>query len=350
MLRDLSEAPGLPGFEQDVRRLIRGYCEPFSTTEYDSLGSIICRKEGSSTSPRIMLAGHMDEVGFIAIYITEKGFVKFQPMGGWFDQVLLAQRVVIKTSKGDVPGVIGCKPPHLMTEDDRKKVIMMKDMFIDIGAASREEASALGVRPGDPVLPVSQFGVTANGKLLMGKAWDDRAGCALFIEVLRRLSTTDHPNTVFGVGTVQEEVGLRGATTSCHVTDPDVAFALEVDIAGGAPGMDEAEALSRLGHGPSLTVYDASMVPNVKLRDLVISVAEREKIPLQMNFMARGGTDAGRIHIHGRGVPSVVISVPSRYIHSHVGLIHRDDFDAAVSLLVAIVKRLDAATVAGLKL
>ncbi|MGE5484436.1 MAG: M42 family metallopeptidase [Ignavibacteriales bacterium] len=348
LLKELSEATGLPGFEREVRDVIRKHCEPFASIEYDRLGSIICRKEGTAQVPRVMLAGHMDEVGFITTYVTEKGLLKFQPMGGWFDQVLVAQRVIIKTSGGDVPGIIGSKPPHLMTEEDRKKVVRVKDMFIDIGASSREEVEALGVKPGDPIVPDSRFGVMANGKVLMGKAWDDRVGCALFVEVLRRLASARHPNTVYGVGTVQEEVGLRGATTSSHVVDPDVGFALEVDISGGTPGIEEHEAPSRLGKGPAVTVYDASMVPNTRLRDLVFSVAKEASIPLQMSYMPGGGTDAGKMHIHGAGVPSLVIGVPGRYIHSHVGIIHRDDFEAAAALITAVVMRLDAATVADL--
>ncbi len=349
LFKELTEAAGLPGFEREVREVIRKYCEPHASIEYDGLGSIVCKKEGTAPVPRVMLAGHMDEVGFIVTYVTEKGLVKFLGLGGWFDQVLLAQRVVVKTSRGDVPGIIGSKPPHLMSEDDRKKVVQMKDMFIDVGASSRDEAEALGVKAGDPVVPDSRFDVMANGKTLMGKAWDNRVGCALFIEVIRKLATERHPNTVYGVGTVQEEVGLRGATTASHVVNPDVAFALEVDISGGTPGLEEHEAPSRLGKGPAILVYDSSMVPNTRLRDLVIQVARDNGIPLQMSYMARGGTDAGRIHIHGAGVPSLVIGVPSRYIHSHVGIIHRDDFEAAVALITAVVKRLDAGTVAGLR-
>ena len=348
ILKELSEATGLPGFEREVRDVIRRHCEAYASIEYDRLGSIICRKEGTARAPRVMLAGHMDEVGFITTFVTEKGLLRFQALGGWFDQVLLAQRVIVKTGRGDIPGIIGAKPPHLMIEEDRKKVVQIKDMFIDIGASSGEEAENLGVRPGDPIVPDSKFAVMANGKVLMGKAWDNRVGCALFMEVIRRLSSLQHPNTVYGVGTVQEEVGLRGATTSAHVVDPDVGFALEVDVSGGTPGIEEHEAPSRLGKGPAVSVYDGSMVPNARLRDMVFSVAKEASIPIQASYMARGGTDAGKIHLNKSGVPSLVIGVPSRYIHSHVGIINRDDFEAAAALVTAVVTRLDAATVADL--
>lgn len=349
LLKELSEAPGLPGFEREVREIIRRHCEPVSSIEYDGLGSIICKQEGTAKRPRIMLAGHMDEVGFMVTFIAEKGLLKFQGLGGWFDQVLLGQRVIIRTSRGEVPGVIGAKPPHLMSEEDRKKVVPMKDMFIDVGAGSREEVESFGVRPGDPVVPFSPFGRMANEKVLIGKAWDDRVGCALFIEVLKRLSTLPHPNTVFGVGTVQEEVGLRGATTASHLVDPDVGFALEVDVSGGTPGLEEHEGPSRLGKGPAITLYDASMVPNTGLRDLVISTAREENIPVQFSYMARGGTDAGRMHIQGIGVPSLVVGVPTRYIHSHAGILNIDDVKWAIDLIAAVVCRLDEQTVSSLR-
>ena len=348
MLRDLSEAPGLPGYEREVRQIIRRYAAPYADIEYDGLGSIVCRKTGKSQAPRIMLAGHMDEVGFIVTYITEQGFIKFQTVGGWFEQVLLAQRVIVKTSKGDVPGIIGSKPPHLMSDDDRKKVVKIKDMFIDVGASSRQEAESFGIRPGDPIIPYSPFMRLKNEKMLLGKAWDDRVGCALLVEVLKQLFRREHPNTVYAVGTVQEEVGLRGATTSAYMVDPDVGFALEVDVSGGTPGIEDYEALSRLGKGPSITIYDASMVPNTKLRDLVADIASRNGIPIQFNYMARGGTDAGRIHLTRRGVPSLVIGVPSRYIHSHVGIIHLDDYLAAATLMTEVICALDESLVKSL--
>ena len=282
--------------------------------------------------------------------ISKEGFLRFQSVGGWWEQVMLAQRVIVKTSKGDLPGVIGSKPPHILPPDERKKIVEKKDMFIDVGALSQEEArETFGIRPGDPIIPDSSFRVMANPKLLMAKAWDCRAGVAMFIEVIKRLANERHPNTIYGVGSVQEEVGLRGATTSSNYISPDIGFAVEVDIAGDTPGIKEEEALAKLGKGPSILLYDASMIPHVKLRDFVIETARQESIPLQLTSMAGGGTDAGRIHIHGRGVPSLVIGVPTRYIHSHQGIIHRDDYENAVKLMVAVVKRLDAITVQDLK-
>ncbi|MGA9350061.1 MAG: M42 family metallopeptidase [Anaerolineae bacterium] len=345
LLKEITEAPGVPGYEGEVRAVIRRHLEGIATIEQDKMGSIICKKVGLADLPKVMLAGHMDEIGFMVKLITEEGFIKFVPLGGWWDQVMLAQRVVIKTAQGDVLGITGAKPPHILAPEERKKMVEKKDMYIDIGASSEEEVKERGVRPGDPIIPISDFAVLANPKTYMSKAWDDRVGCAVFIEAIQHLAEEPHPNTVYGVGTVQEEVGLRGAKTSAHVVSPDVAIILEVDIAGDVPGIEPEESGIKLGKGPSLLVYDARMIPNLKLRDLVIETARALEIPLQFSVMEGGATDGGMIHIHAEGVPAVVIGVPTRHIHSHVGIMHRDDYDNALKLVVALIKKLDQATV-----
>lgn len=345
MMRELTEAPGVPGQEEAVRRVMRRYLEPLGDILTDNLGSIVCRKVGQSDGPKIMLAGHLDEIGFMVTRITDEGYLKFQTLGGWWEQVMLAQRVEIYTRQGPVIGVIGSKPPHILPPDDRKKPIETKDMFIDIGATSRDEALSWGVRPGDPVVPVCPFTHMRNDKLLMAKAWDNRLGCALAIEVLNRLQGQSHPNVVYGVGTVQEEVGLRGATTTTNLIAPDIGIALDTGIAGDMPGVSPDEAESKLGRGPVVLLYDGSMIPHTGLRNLVIDIAEAEGIPLQFDKMSRGGTDAGKIHIFGAGVPSIVIGAPVRYIHTHAAILHYDDFEQTVNLLVAVIKRVDAETV-----
>lgn len=348
LLKEITEAPGVSGYEGEIRNVIRKHMDGITTIETDKLGSIICKKEGASASPKIMLAGHMDEIGFMVKLVTEKGFVKFSPLGGWWDQVILSQRVTIKTSKGDVLGVVGSKPPHILTDEERGKVVKRQDMFIDVGAADEKEAKEdFGIRTGDPIIPISQFRVLQNGKTYLAKAFDDRVGCALFIDVIKKLAEDDHPNTVYGVGTVQEEVGLRGARTSAWSIQPDVGMALEVSIAGDMPGIKKEESQQALGAGPSILVYDSSMIPNLKLRDLMFDTAKEHDIPMQFCVMERGGTDAGSIHTTMKGVPSIVIGVPCRYIHSHVGIIHRDDYDNTVKLLIAVIKKLDAETVDG---
>lgn len=348
-LSRLSEAPGIPGYEDAVRQVIRDEVKGLAEVSTDKLGSIVVKKRGATDEPRIMFAGHMDEIGFIVTSISKEGFLRFLPAGGWWEQVMLAQRVIVKTRLGDVPGVIGSKPPHILSDDERNKVVKKTDMFIDVGAADEQEATeVLGITPGDQVVPDSRFEVMKSGKLVMGKAWDDRIGIAMFIDAMRALEGDAHPNTIFGVGTVQEEVGLRGAATSADLVDPHVGFALEVDIAGDTPGVAEHQATAKIGKGPSVMLMDSSLIPNRRLVELCVDTAKAEQIPFQYSAMARGGTDAGRIHMHRIGVPSLVISIPTRYIHSHTSILSLEDYDNAVKLITALVRRLDAKTVASL--
>lgn len=346
-LKALTEAHGVPGYETEVRAVLRGYMAPLGELSQDKLGSLICRRAGDG--PRVMLAGHMDEIGLIVTHIDDNGFLKFLQLGGWWDQTILSQRVIVKTHRGDVVGVVGAKPPHLISAEERSKMVEKKDMYIDIGSTSKEETEAAGVRVGDPVVPDSRFAVMANGKTYLSKAFDNRVGCAVVIDVLRHFSAAGgNPNDLYGVQTVMEEVGLRGATTSGRAVDPDVAIIIESDIAGDVPGIRKEQSSTRLGGGPALSVFDARMIPNTKLRDLVIDTAAALDIPLQLSNMPGGATDGGAIHMNKIGVPTVVVGVPSRHIHSHGSIIHRDDYDNTVKLVAALVAKLDAATVAGL--
>jgi endoglucanase len=342
-LKQITEVAGVSGYEHRVKDMLKQRLGGIAEVSGDRIGSVIFKKKGTSEAPRIMLASHMDEIGFMVKHITKDGYLKFTTLGGWWEQVMLGQRVTIMTNKGDVPGVIGSKPPHILSAEERKKVVQKKEMYIDIGAADDKEAKeTFGVRPGDPVVPYSQFTVMANDKYLMAKAWDNRIGCAIMAEVIETLGRESHPNTVFGVGTVQEEVGLRGAKTSASCIDPHFAFAIDTCVSGDTPGVSDDQASSRLGKGVAISIFDSSLIPYPRLRDFAIAVAEENNIPYQLEFTEGGGTDAGRIHIHGQGVPSLVLSIPTRYIHSHNSIIHRDDHDAAVRLLVAIMKKLDA--------
>ena len=345
-LKELVDAHGVPGFEDDVATVMKKQLKGVGTFSKDRLGSFICEKVGDAKGPRVMLAGHLDEVGFLVRSVTKEGFVKFLPLGGWWGHVVLAQRLVIKTRKGDVAGVVGSKPPHEIREEERRKVFEIKDLFIDVGASSGWDVRKhLDIRPGDAIVPESPFTIMANPDLLLAKAWDNRIGCALAAEVVRRLQGVPHPNTLYAVGTVQEEVGMRGAQTSAFKIQPDVGLALDVGIAHDTPGADGDE---KLGGGPLIVVYDSSAIPSRGLLDLVVETAKKLRIPLQFEAVERGGTDAGRIHLNGQGVPTLSMGVPARYIHSHVSIISRKDFELAVKLLVALVKRLDRRTVDGL--
>jgi putative aminopeptidase FrvX len=347
LLCELSEAFGLPGAEEEVRAAMARHLAPFTEVSYDRFGCIIARKQGAQPEPRIMLPAHMDEVGLQVKLITDDGFLRVTPLGGWWSQVVMAQRWTVRTRKGDLPAFSGTRPPHLLTDDERRKPLEMKDMFLDLGARNKEHALELGVRPGDPIMPVSPYVEMAGGRLL-GKAWDDRVGCALVIEVVRELAERDHPNTVFAVGTAQEETGLHGARTSAFAVEPQVAIVAEVTCASDVPGSSQDGSYCDLGKGPGVCLRDSGMIPNRRLRDLVISAAEEAKLPLQYVTMERGTTDGTPIQVHGEGVPAVYLGVPTRYIHSHAGVIDETDFDQTVQLLVEVVMRLDGETVAGL--
>jgi endoglucanase len=364
-LKSLSESFGPSGFERDPVSLVKRYVQPFADEiTSDKLGSLHFSAKGKSVRPVVLLPGHVDEVGFIISGVNGHGFLTFNTIGGWFDQVLLGQRVLIRGSRGLVPGVIAAKPPHILPAEERAKVFAKEKMFIDIGCSNEKEAKDMGVRIGDPVVPDSLFSTieknvyrkpegggeekaAGTARIAFGKAFDDRAGAFVAAEVVRRLKQEriDHPNTVIGAATVQEEVGLRGARTSAQVVKPDVCITLEVDIAGDVPGIEAHEAPTKMGLGPAILTYDASMIPNQGLKELLIRTAEERKIPFQLSQMKGGGTDGGAIHIANAGCPTIVLTIPTRHIHSHVGMLSLDDVDNAVTLVVEVVKRLDEKTV-----
>jgi endoglucanase len=347
LLRELSEAFGVPGAEDEVRQLMARRLGVFCEVTYDRLGSLIAKKQGSASEPRVMLPAHMDEVGLIVRQITDEGFLRFVTAGGWWSQVMVAQRWVIRTRSGDVTAFTGARAPHLLTEEERNKPLPMKDMFLDIGAKSREQVLAMGVRPGDPVAPWSPF-VELGGGRLLGKAWDDRVGCAMVIEVIRRLAERDHPNTVYAVGTTQEESGLHGAQTSAFAVAPQAAIVAEITVANDVPGSTQDGGYSELGKGPALCIRDSGMIPNRRLRELTTRVAEETGIPLQYVTLERGTTDGTRVQVHGQGVPALYLGPPARYVHSHAGIIDEADFDHTVQLLVEVVSRLNQDAVADL--
>jgi len=351
LLKEMLESFGPAGFERETASIVKKAVKPFADeVTTDKLGSVIFNRKGTEEKPKVLLAGHIDEVGFVVSGIDENiGFLTFNALGGWWDQVLLSQRVVVRTEKGDIQGVIAAKPPHLLPPEEQKKVVEKKAMRIDIGATSRKEAEQMGVRIGDPVVPMSPFTTIKNGKLGMGKAFDDRIGAFTAIEVVRRLAEgkVKHPNTVYGAATVQEEVGARGAATVAHIVDPDVTVVIEVDIAGDVPGVQPSEAPTRIGKGPSILTFDSSMIPNQPLKQFVIDTAEKLKIPYQLSIVAGGGTDASRIHMSRAGCPSIVVGVPTRHIHSHVGILSFQDVENAIKLTMELVKRFDEKTVKG---
>jgi endoglucanase len=351
LLAELSEAPGPSGFEGAIRAVVRREITPLvDEVETDGLGSLIARLGDPEGRPRVMLSAHMDELGLMVRRITAEGYLMFQPLGGWLDQALVNQRWRVLTSRGEVLGVTGIKTVHVMKPDERERIFKREGLFIDVGARNRADAEErLGIRPGDPVAPESRFAVMAGGERYLGKAWDDRAGVGVLIEVLRRLHEEPGPNTVFASATVQEEVGLRGAGTSSNRVAPDIGINLESGVAGDYPGISEDEAQERLGGGPAIFLHDSSMLPNLKLRDLAIEVAAEIGIELQFNVLTGYGQDGAAMQQAYGGAPVINVTVPTRYLHSHNSVIHRGDFLDAVTLVAALVRRLDATTVAELR-
>ena len=337
LLKKLSLVAGVPGNEKKVSELISHEIKPFvDELTYDNLGSVIGQK--GHQGPRVMIAGHMDEVGLLVTQITKDGFVKFQTLGGWFSQVMLAQVWEIHTKKGIVLGVTGVKPPHIIPADKRNVAIDIQTMYLDLGVSSKEEAEKLGVEPGNMVVPRGSFEVLGNDKYLLGKAWDNRIGSAVVIEVLKRLEG-ELSNQLFATFTVQEEVGLRGAKTSSYAVAPEIAIAVDTGLANDVPGGDASE--QSLGKGPQILLYDAGLVPNQALRKFVIDVAKEENILYQEAFITGGRTDAGHMHLAHQGAASLSIGIPTRYMHSHTSIIHYDDYENTVKLMVAVLKKLD---------
>lgn len=348
LLRDLTEAAGPPGFEEPVRKIMVEQMRPLADTiTYDGLGSVIA-SQGKS-GPRIMIAAHMDELGGMVRRTTPDGYITMQMLGGWLDQALIGQRWIIIGSKGPVRAVTGVRDIHVVAPDERTKVFPRDSVFLDVGAANAAEVAAMGVSPGDPVVPDAPFVVLNGTQNYMGKAWDDRIGCAVMIEAMRRLKGTNHPNQLFFVATVQEEIGLRGAEASSALVRPDVGFALEAGVVGDVPGARPEESQVSLGAGPGMFLYDSSALPNRKLVALVKDTARAKNIPLQLDLVQGYGDDSAEIQRSNGGVPTVNLVVPTRYTHVHTGIINRRDFDQMVDLMVALLQRLDAGTVKELR-
>lgn len=340
LLKDLSTISGVSGDEKKVSRYILEQIKDFvNEVEYDNLGSLIALKK--QNGPRVMIAASMDEIGLLVTSITKDGFVKFQVLGSWSSQIMLAQVWEISTKKGAVYGVTGAKPIQAMPFDKRNIKIPIESMYLDIGVASRQEAEALGVTPGNRVCPQTEFRVLGNEKYLLGKAWGNRVGSAVVIEVLKRLE--NHQNQVFGAFTVQKEIGLRGAKTSSYLVEPEIAISIDAGLADDVPSGSPNE--QSLGKGPQIMLYDAGLIPNQSLRRLAIETAKENDIPFQESVGIASRTDAALMHVAHRGAASLAITIPTRYMHSHTSIIHYDDFENTVKLLVALLSKLDRLTV-----
>lgn len=338
-LEEITTAKGISGFEKDATRVMKKYLED-CTDEiiYDNIGSIIGVKKGTSDL-KVAITGHIDEIGFIVKEITDAGYIKVQPVGGWMGQTIPAHTCIITTRSGnEVVGVFGSIPPHGQGAEARNKVTAPADSFLDIGVDNKEAAKELGIRIGDPISPRSEFLQMANPKYLMAKAWDDRVGAAIATDVLRELKEETTTASIYACGTVQEEVGLRGAKTVGQMIQPDVAFAVDVCFSKDLP--EGAKGEVKLGCGVTLGVMDGSVIAHTGLLKEMEKICEELELPFVLDILPFGGTDSGELHKVGAGVVNMTLSIPSRYMHSHRTIIHEDDYDATVKVLVEFCKRI----------
>ncbi len=343
-LQKIADTPGPSGFEEPIRKVMVDYMKPLSNSlRYDGMGSIIATQ--GSSGPRIMVDAHMDELGGMIRRITPNGFLTMQMLGGWLDQALVDQRWVIIGSNGPVHAVTGIRDIHVVPPEERTRVFPRDQIYLDAGAKNEAEVRAMGISPGDPVVPDSPFIVLNGTENYLAKGWDDRVGCAVIIEAMKRLQTQPHPNQLFWTITTQEEVGLRGAHTAADVVKPDLAIALEGGITGDVFGGHAEETQVRLGNGPAIFLYDSSALPNRKLVAFTKTTAAAKGIPLQVDLVQGYGDDSAELQKAVGGVATVNLVVPIRYTHSHNGIMNRKDFDQMVDLLVAMLQKLDTATV-----
>ena len=348
LLRLLSNTAGPPGFEEPIRKVMVDAMRPLAASiTFDGLGSIIATQ--GTTGPRIMVDAHMDELGGMVRRITPKGLLTMQMLGGWLDQALVDQRWTIVGSKGPVKAVTGIRDVHVVPAEERTRVYSRDSLFLDVGATSEAEVRAMGISVGDPIVPDAPFEVLNGTGNYLGKAWDDRVGCAVVIEAMRRLTSTPHPNQILWAITTQEEIGLRGAHAAADAIKPELGIAIEGGITGDVYGGHPEETQAVLGGGPVLFAYDSSALPNRKLSQLVKQTAADKKLPLQLDLVQGYGDDSAEIQKSTAGVPTVNLLVPARYTHAHNGIINRRDFDQMVELLVALLQKLDAPTVAAVR-
>ena len=348
LLQALADAPGPSGFEEPVRKIMVERMKPLAEKlSYDGLGSVIA-VQGSS-GPRIMVDAHMDELGGVVRRVSNDGYLTMQMLGGWLDQALVDQRWTIIGSKGPVRAITGIRDIHIVPQEERTKVYPRESIFLDVGAKNAAEVAAMGLEPGDPVVPDAPFAVMNGTQNYLGKGWDDRVGCAVVIEAMKKLAHAPHPNQIFWVATVQEEIGLRGAHTSSDLVKPEIGIAIEGGVTRDAPKVGAEEAQELLGGGPAIFLYDSSALPNLKFVTLIKQTAKEKAIPLQTDLIQGYGDDSAEIQKSNGGAPTVNMVVPVRYTHSHNGIMNRGDFDKMVDLLVAVLQKLDAKTVANLR-
>lgn len=331
LLRELTEAAGVSGFEDSIREIVRRELSPIADVSADSMGNLIALKRGSAKSgaKKVMIAAHLDEIGFLVKFIDSSGFIRLQPLGGWDPRQMNSQRVQIQTPGGPLIGVLmyGTKPAHLLTEAETKEGPKLDNFFVDLGLACDDVKAKIPL--GSPVTMYRPFAQIGN--LLTCKTMDDRVGVFVMIEAMKAVG--QHAADIYGVATVQEEVGLRGATAAGGSIKPDVAIALDITLANDIPGVPDQDHVTKLGEGTAIKIMDSSLICHPKVVAHFKRIAEANGIKHQMEILPRGGTDAGGIQRLNGGVPAFTLSIPTRYVHTVNETVHPDDVQASIDLL-----------------
>lgn len=333
LLKELCEAHGVSGYEDAIREIVRRELSPLCEISADSMGNLICVKKGSGNK-KVMIAAHMDEIGFVVKHIDKDGFLRLNPLGGWDPRQMNSQRVLVHCRGGALSGTLmyGTKPAHLLSDAEKKEGQNLDSFFVDLGICGDDVKEK--VRPGDMVTMHGRFNQIGNH--LACKTMDDRVGVFIMIEAVKALGA--HECDVYAVATVQEEIGLRGAAASGWSVQPDVVVALDITLANDIPGIPEQDQITKLGDGAAIKIMDSSLICHPKLVNHFRDVAEKHGIKHQMEILPRGGTDAGGIQrLHG-GIPSFTLSIPCRYVHTVNETVHPDDVQACIDLLARYIE------------
>ncbi len=338
LLEKLSNAFGPSGNETEVAEILRAELEEYADeTHLDKLGNILFYHHGKDGYPKIMLSAHMDEIGFLVTFVEENGFLRFDTLGGITNNIMPGQRLLFRGEKGPLRGIIGTKPPHIMTIEEQNKITPKEDLFIDIGADTQQQAIQKGADVGMVGVFDVEFTNLGDG-YYMGKAFDDRAGCTVLEEAFKAMK--DSPYNRVAVGSVQEELGMRGARTSAWQVDPDFGLAIEGTFVADVPGTRPDRVSSRIKGGPVLTIMDRTVFAHPMILKTLTKIAKDKSIPFQFKKVPVGGTDAGAIHLNKAGVPSGTVAVPCRYIHGPAQIAHIDDLRNTTQLVTEFVRRI----------
>jgi len=337
LLKKISETPGVPGYEKPIRDLVIDKVQALADSiEVDNMGNVIAMKKGK-TDKKVMLAAHMDEIGFIVNHIDENGFVRFIPLGGFDPKTLTSQRVVIHGEKKLV-GVMGSKPVHVMSDEEKKRAPKTEDYFIDLGMKKEEVEKYVEI--GNPITRDREL--IEMGDCVNGKSLDNRISVFVLIEVLKALQNVDHPYDIYAVFTVQEEVGIRGAQVATQKIEPDFGFAIDTTIAFDVPGSQPHEQVTRLGEGAAIKILDSTAIADYRMVQYIKKVAKENEINWQPELLAKGGTDTAMVQrMTKSGSIAGAVSIPTRHIHQVIETIHKDDIQSSINLIKNCLVELD---------